>query len=96
MLSYINTFFCLVAIIMCSCRLGTKMSKETTKPIIRFQYVMWLGLAMFLLIVRPLDYTHIVMSGALLLHMLITFPAWRSGQPKHAIKDGPCSASMTT
>ena len=87
MLSFINSFFCLAGIVMCGCRLGTKMSKETTKGIIRLQYVMWLGLDMFLLIVRPLDYTHVVMSGAILLHLLFTFPAWKNGQPPHAMKE---------
>jgi len=86
MLSWLNSILCIAGMVICACRLGTKMTKQTTKSIIRLQYVMWLGLETFLLFVRPVDYTHVIMSSAVLAHLLITFPAWRHGLPQHAIK----------
>lgn len=86
MLDYLNSFLCLAGIVMCTCRLGSKMSKQTTKGVIRLQYVMWLGMLMLLLLERPIDGRHIIMSGVIVAYLLLTLPAWKNGPPQHALK----------
>jgi hypothetical protein len=86
MVSIINTGLCLAGIVICACRLGTRMSKENTKTIIRVQYVMWLNVDLFLLMTFPHEWQHVVMSGAILAHLLMTLPAWRYAAPPHTLK----------
>ena len=87
MLSTLNTILCFAAIAMCVCRLGSKMSKDTTKIVIRLQYVMWLGLTYYLLMERPLTLLQVVTSAVIFVYLIITLPAWRNGPPQHAIKE---------
>jgi hypothetical protein len=87
MLSYLNYALCVMGMAICVNRLGTKMSLERTKGVIRLQYVMWLGVDMFMLTDFPTDMANVVTSGAIFLYLVITMPAWRFGAPPHTIKD---------
>lgn len=86
MFSYINAFFCSLGIIMCVCRLGTKMSRDTTKEAVRFLYVILLGADSFLLLQGPIGLGHIILSGSIFVYLVKTTPAWRCGAPLYACK----------
>lgn len=86
MLNFITAALCLGGIALCICRLGTKMTADTTKTVIRVQYVMWLGVDAFILLDLPATEIHLITSAAIFAYLAMGIPAWRHGAPIHTWK----------
>ena len=87
MLTMLNIFICIAGFNLCMQRLS-KMSKTTTKTVIRLQYTLWLGAfvasglsSLFLTGWFPTELPQTILGAVILLYLLFGAGAWRYGQP---------------
>ena len=77
---------CVLALVMCVCRLGTKMSKETTRGRVRLWYVLLLGGVTYLLVSLPFTPGKTAAVALISAYLLVTLPSWKNGPPRSALK----------
>jgi len=82
-----NLAICLSAMFVCMCRMGA-MQGSKTKSTIRYQYNLWFvvmfcsGFSWALFGEEP-TWMQIILSAAVLSHLLIGFKVWRHGPPAY-------------
>ena len=90
-LTLANLVICLIGGYTCICR-AIMMSKDDTKLAIRVQYVIWFGLFSASSISwtygEPASVVQVIMSGAIVAHLLLGLEAWKNGAPAYTMR-GP-------
>lgn len=79
-----HVILCFCIIVMCICRAGTKMNKDT-KTAIALQPPLW-ALAASLLLFFPFSGISIIMSAIIFYHLASGIPAWKNRAPKYSFK----------
>lgn len=82
-----NLAMCFAGGYVCICRMA-KMSAQTTKPVIRSQYVIWFGIfaasGISWTYGEPANSIQLLMGAGVLAHLLIGLSIWRRGTPEYA------------
>lgn len=84
-----NLIVCLIGLGVCVSRMAC-MTSRSTKLTIRVQYAVWMGYfvasALSWAYDEPASFTQLVMTGAVLGHLLLGANAWRYGAPSYTYR----------